>query len=181
MFPKKLRLKQVVMVALAFIVVSVLLFGGEMLNRYLLERKSAGKVGAIPAIQKYEAVEKEKGIELALSLSQVENLQETVEPLIEEVQETMKKKVFKVKIESPTAESLEEACYELSFLLEEAQSSGAYRQLFTGVEDLEEKYQGEFRVYIGEEFFYLQLADRGGAYYSIVPRRVLSGVKGGEG
>lgn len=183
MFQKKPKLKRVILVTLAFVVASVLLFGGEMVTKGLLARKSMAKAVAIPTVKEYKTIKKEKGIELTLSLSEVDNLRETVEPLIDDVQEVMKTKVFRVKIEAPTSKRLAEVYYRLSFFLEEARNSGEYSELLKQVSALEEECQGDFRVYIGEEFLYIQLENDGDSYYSIIPKysQTINGGKGGEG
>lgn len=183
MFKKESKRKRVILAVFAFVVASVLLFGGEMVTKSLLARKSMAKAAAIPTVEEYKTIKKEKGIELTLSLSEVDNLQETVEPLIDDVQEVMKTKVFRVKVEAPTSKRLAEVYYRLSFFLEEARNSGEYSELLKQVSALEEECQGDFRVYIGEDFFYIQLEDEGDSYYSIIPKYSLAigSGKGGEG
>ena len=120
---------------------------------------------AVPEIKDYTCRKRE-------DFSPVErpDLRRTLEPFLREIREKRKGDLTQVIIESPQAPELAPVYYELSFTLEEARVSGNYQALYTKLQELEEKYKGNFKVLIGEEFFFVQLVKNDHLYYQAVPR-----------
>lgn len=182
MFQKNRSLKQAALVVVIFVLTAGVLFGGESLLKRFFERNPlAQRAESIKEIKKYELREESDGLYLSLHMDEVDNLRETLEPFIREIQEIKHKKVSRIEVITPGSEDLKEVYYELSFPLEEARVSGSYSELLTSLRTLEEKYQGEFRIYIGDEFFYIQLEKEDKLFYSVTPRyaSVVTALKGG--
>jgi len=184
---KQNKVKQIILIGIIFAVTTGLLFGGERLAELFFERNPLNtKADSIQEITEYKINEDQASGELILTLrlSDLDNLQATVEPFLKEVEKVKGRKITKVEVESPLAPELQEAFYELSFSLEEARTTGKYKSLFTDLREMEEKNQGQYRVFIGRDFFYVQLKQGGGRYYAVVSREgpgAGAGVKEGGG
>jgi hypothetical protein len=166
---KKWTPKKLFLIGVAFIVTTSLLFGGEALAKYFLKDSPLQQLAeAVPEIKDFTL--QGKGEVLHLRLEKTDDLRSTLEPFLRKVQEKTKGDVTKVIIETPQAPELAPVYYELSFTLEEARVSGNYQALYEKLQELEEKYKGDFKVFIGEEFIFVQLAKSDLLYYQAVPR-----------
>lgn len=180
---KQNKMKQIILIGIIFAVTIGLLFGGERLAELFFERNPLNtKADSIQEITEYTMNEDQATGEiiLALRLTELDNLQATVEPFIKEVEKIKGRRVIRVEVESPLAPELREAFYELSFSLEEARISGRYKSLFADLREMEEKRQGEYRVFIGRDFFFVQLKKGKDRYYAVVSREA-SGLGAKEG
>lgn len=174
MFHKKKRIKQIIFGVLIFLATTGVLFAGERLAEGFLHRNPLQKEAKmIPEITDYQLIEDQSTGELCLvlSLSGVDNLQETVEPFIKKVERIKGRRVKQVEVKSPSTPELRDVYYELSFLLEEARISGRYQTLFTGLREMQREAGDRFRVYIGQQFLFVQLERGAGHYYAVLPKR----------
>ena len=165
--------KQIIFGVFIFLVATGGLFAGEHLVEGFLHRNPLQKkTEAIKEITDYTIKEnKSTGeINLTLSLTEVDNLQDTVEPFIKEVERIKGRRVSGVEVKSPSASRLRDAYYELSFALEEARISGRYQTLLTNLQEMEREEGGRFRVYIGEQFLFVQLEKGADYYYAVLSR-----------
>ncbi len=167
-------LRQIFIVVCVFALTTGLLFGGRTLIERLFSYNPLQKWAKDqPAVESFQLLEsgRELKVKVKLDPQQVTNLQATIEPLIQEVEAKKQRTVTEVLVDSqPTAE-LAEIDYRLSFALEEAKATGEYSDLYQTLQALQEQAgDGNFRVYLGENFFYIQLNKEGHAYYKVVPR-----------
>ncbi len=171
MAKKQLTPKSIFLAAVAFLVTAGILFGGEVLAERLLKENPLQQwAGAVPEIKEF-ALQADGGkLLLHLQMNKSENLRKTLEPFIREIRERKNKELAGIIIESPCSERLQEVYYELSFVLEEARISGKYQDLYAKLRELEAKHEGDFKVFIGEEFFFVQLAKGDDLYYQAVSR-----------
>lgn len=148
-------------------------------------------VRTIPAISDFQLQEQEEGLSLKVKLDprQVENLQATIEPFLREVLSRKKQPVTEVLIANEPPAELAEVYYKLSFALEEARMTGEYNTLYGVLQSLQaEEGEGDFRVYLGAEFLYVQLKKGNNSYFTVLPKAetpggigMTGGTKGGKG
>lgn len=167
-------LRQILNVVIIFSLTTGLLFGGRALIDRLFSHNPLQKwANNIPAVENFQLQEsgEELKVEVKLDPRQVMNLKETIEPLIREVETKKHKAVTEVVVDNkPTAE-LAEIYYQLSFALEEAKITGEYSTLYRALQSLQEQAgEANFRVYLGNDFLYIQLNKQGHAYFKVVPR-----------
>ncbi|NLY88316.1 MAG: hypothetical protein GX085_01670 [Firmicutes bacterium] len=166
---KKWTIKRIFLIGVAFIITACLLFGGEALAKYFLKDSPLQQwAEAVPEIKEFTL--QRKGEVLHLRLEKTEDLRSTLEPFLREIRERTKGDIREVVIETPQAPELAPVYYELSFILEEARVSGNYQALYEKLQELEAKYRGDFKVFIGEEFIFVQLAKNDLLYYQAVSR-----------
>ena len=166
--------RQILIVVLVFSITTGLLFGGGILVERLFRRNPLQKwVKAVPEVESFQLREKgsELSIHVKLNTKRVDNLKETLEPLIREVQAKKHKNVTEVLVDNQPSEELGEVYYKLSFALEEAKITGKYSALYSMLQSLQnEAGPGDFRVYLGNNFLYIQLKKQNHAYFKVVPR-----------
>ncbi len=167
-------LKKILFITLVFLITTGLLFGGEKLAERLLKRNPLQRwVDSMPEVESFRLQERGQEIDIFIKLDpeNVDNLKETLEPFIRQVQQVKKnKKVTEVIIENKSAGDLEEVYYKLSFALEEAKNTGEYSALYESLQSLQDEEKGDFRVYLGNNFYYIQLKKQNIAYFKVVPR-----------
>ncbi|NLW56288.1 MAG: hypothetical protein GX050_06700 [Firmicutes bacterium] len=167
-------LRQIVIVVCAFALTTGLLFGGRTLLEQLFSHHPLQKwVHNLPAVESFQLQESggELRVKVKLDPQQVTNLKETIEPLIQEVEAKKQRTVTEVLIDNKPTDELAEIYYQLSFALEEAEATGEYNELYHTLQSLQEQVgEGNFRVYLGNDFFYIQLSKQGHAYFKVVPR-----------
>ena len=167
--PQKRTFRKFFLIGVAFLLTTGLLFGGEALAEYFLQDTPLQQwAEAVPEIKDFTLTG--KGEVLHLRLEKTDDLRRTLEPFLREIREKRKGDLAQVIIETPQAPELAPVYYELSFTLEEARVSGNYQALYEKLQELEEKYNGDFKVLIGEEFFFVQLVKNDHLYYQAVPR-----------
>lgn len=165
------------LIGVAFLITAGLLFGGEALAEYFFRESPLKQwAEAVPGINDFTL--EGKGTVLRLRLEKTGDLRGTLEPFLRKIREKTND-IEEVIIETPQAPELAPVYYELSFTLEEARVSGNYQALYEKLRELEEKYGGDFKVFIGEEFFFVQLVKNDLLYYQAVPRFARRGT--GEG
>ena len=176
---KHWTLQKFFLIGAAFIITTGLFFGGEALAEYFFKDSPLQQwAEAVPEINELTLLG--KGEVLRVRLEKTNDLRKTLESFLREIREKRKGEIREVIIESPQAPELTPVYYELSFTLEEARVSGNYQALYEKLRELEEKYRGDFKVFIGEEFFFVQLAKDDLLYYQAVPRFSRWGAGEGE-
>ncbi|HHT05386.1 MAG TPA: hypothetical protein GXZ97_03865 [Hydrogenispora sp.] len=189
---KNWSLRQIIIVALVFLFTSGLLFGGGFLYEKLFQRNPLQRwVKTSPAITEFQLKEDKAGLRLELTLDpkQVDNLQAVLEPFLQEVVTRKQQPVQEVRIVNEPSPELAEVYYQLSFALAEAQATGEYNTLYEVLQALQaEAGAGDFRVYLGADYLYVQLKKGKESYFSVVPRIdhakglvQAGGMKGGRG
>lgn len=171
MAKKQLTPKRIFITIMAFIVTAGILFGGEVLAERLLKENPLQQwADAAPEIEEFALKADGEKLVLHLQMNETEDLRKTLEPFIREIRERKNKNIAGIIIESPRSERLKDVYYELSFVLEEARISGNYQDLYAKLRELEVKLEGDFKVFIGEEFFFVQLVKDDDLYYQAVSR-----------
>jgi hypothetical protein len=180
-------------VVVAFVITTGFLFGGRFLYEKLFQRHPLQKwVRTNSAITSYELKEEGTGLclELELKPTQVENLQEILEPFLREVLVRKGQPVTEILIANESAPELAEVYYKLSFALEEARLTGEYYALYEVLQDLQQEAgEADFRIYLGTDFLYVQLTKEKEKYFRVLPRDEMVqrgsaatvGTKGGKG
>lgn len=172
-------LKKILFITLVFLITTGLLFGGERLAERLFKRNPLQRwVDSVPEVKNFQLQERGQEIDVLIKLDEknVDNLQETLEPFIRQIQQVKKhKKIAEVIIENQSGGELKEVYYKLSFALEEAKQTGEYSVLYETLQSLQdEEGDGEFRVYLGNNFYYIQLKKQNHAYFKVISRYALN-------
>lgn len=177
-------LRQILIVVAVFAFTTGLLFGGRTLLDRLFSHHPLQKWAKnLPAVESFQLLEsgRELKVKVKLDPKQVTNLKETIEPLIQEVEAKKQRTVTEVLVDSEPTVELAEIDYQLSFALEEAKATGEYNDLYQTLQSLQEQVgEGNFRVYLGENFFYIQLSKQGEAFFKVVPRTAATEREGGS-
>lgn len=170
---KRFKEMQVWLIALAFLGTAALLFGGQVLQKSLrvtqplketvLSRDEVKNIEVIP-------LAKSEGVKVKLELNQTADLQDTLEFVRDQVELYHGKRVTAWELGGKSNDRLKELRYELSFYLEEAQTSGHYRQLKEELDSFE-AVGVTARIYLTESFIYLQLEEEGNFLYQALPRK----------
>jgi hypothetical protein len=164
------------LVILAFIATVAVLFGGQTLTAKLkVENPLKQRLAKIREIRGYTVEETANGLKLHLKLDKCRNLQTVLNSAIHEVEFYYKKSVKSVSIKDCPDFQLEQTKYQLSFYLEEAVASGHYIQLKSALDSFNRKGI-KARVFLDNDFIYLQLETGKNYLYQALPRpdRVLA-------
>lgn len=158
------------MVIAAFIITIALLFGGQALNTKL---KVTGplqtELSSKRQIQHFTVRPVEDGVRVELTLGQTADLKELLDFVKMKVELYHQKPVTSFVIKSNPNQHLEKIRYDLSFYLEEAVASGHYIQLKSALDNL--KGNGlSSKVYLTDDYVYLQLEEGSHYLYQAVPR-----------
>jgi len=171
MAKKKWTAKRIFVMIVAFIVMAGILFGGEVLAKRLLQENPLQQwADAAPEIEEFVLTTEGEKLVLTLQLNETEDLRKALGPFIREIRERKNRNIAEIIIETPRSEGLKDVYYELSFVLEEARISGNYQELYAKLQELEARHEGDFKVFIGEEFIFVQLAKGEDLYYQAVSR-----------
>lgn len=165
---KRLKDLQFCLVLLAFLATVGVLFGGQKLvSKYRVEEPTQRALGAIKGIRNVEVKQVSDGLTVELKLDKVGNLKTLLDSIEQKVESYYNKPVRKFEISGQPDQQLQQIRYDLSFYLEEAFKSGHYIQL----KEVLDSYQpAKARVYLGNDFIYIQLENDDHFLYEAIPR-----------
>ena len=166
---KKFGKRQMITLAVAFLATVGVLFGGQALNsKFRVDDPLQHEVMAIRGVQHFKLVPDKDNVRVELKLGKVSNLETILDRINDKVLHYHGKPVTDFQIVSRSDSQLEQARYQLSFYLEEAAVSGRYIQL----KDALDAMKGiNARVYLGQDFIYIQLEQGSHYFYQAVPRQ----------
>ena len=160
------------LVVSAFLATIIVLFGGQaILARFKVNNPLKKELASFKVIKDYKIEPVQEGLKVNLKLSKTENLQELLDQVKEKVELYHQKPVISFSLEDRSNKNLVNLKYQLSFYLEEARASGEYVSLKSALEELNDK-KVSAKVYLSEDYLYLQLEE--GAYYlyEAIPRTI---------
>lgn len=166
-FIKDLRIWLILAV---FLSAAFILFGGQALTaRIKVENPLQKELLSRVEVENFEITSKQDGLNVELEMKQTANLQMLLEFIKEQIEFYHKKPITQFTISGKSNSRLEEIRYELSFYLEEALASGNYTQLKAALDDYQQTGLVA-RVYLSNQFIYLQLEEGEHYLYQAVPR-----------
>jgi hypothetical protein len=158
------------LILLAFFVTVVVLFGGQIITaKFRVDNPLKQRLAKIREIRGYTVEEAGDGLKLHLKLDKCHNLQAVLNSALREVEFYHKKTVKSISITDYPDYQLEQTQYQLSFYLEEAVASGRYIQLKSALDSFNRKGMTA-RVFLDNEFIYLQLEEGKNYLYQALPR-----------
>ncbi len=161
----------------AFLATMGILFGGQALNaKFRVADPLKKDVLAIHGVKHFQFSEEKNQVKVELQLTKVANLQQVLEQVSQKVQQYHGLPVTQYRIADQPNVRLQTALYQLSFYLEEAETSGHYIQLKNQLDHMGSKIKA--RVFLSPKFTYIQLEDGAHYLYQAVPRPVRSVEKG---
>jgi hypothetical protein len=167
---RRTRNIQVWLVLSVFLATVAVLFGGQMITAKLrVDNPLKQRLAKIPEIRGYTVEKAEDGLKLHLKLDKCHNLQAVLNSALHEVEYSYKKTVKSISITDYPDSQLEQTKYQLSFYIEEAVASGHYIQLKSALDSINRKGL-KARVFLDNEFIYLQLEDGKNYLYQALPR-----------
>ena len=171
------------LVLLAFLVTIGVLFGGQKLaDKLRVDQPLKREILAIKGIKDFRVEPQKDGLRVDLQMKAVPNLQTVLDLVAQRVKFYYDKPVLAFKIKDHPNNRLEAARYRLSFYLEEAIASGHYIQLEAALHNYRDL---KTKVYLSQDFIYLQYEDGASYLYQALPRNsrllpVTNGVIGGD-
>ena len=166
---KKFGKRQIITLAVAFLATMGVLFGGQALNsKFRVDDPLKHDAMAIRGVQQFKLIPDKDNVRVELKLGKVSNLESLLERINDKVLHYQGKPVTDFQIVSRSDSQLDQARYQLSFYLEEAAVSGRYIQL---KEALDTMKGIDARVYLGQNFIYIQLEQGSHYFYQAVPRQ----------
>lgn len=161
------------MIVLAFAVVLTLGLGARAL--YYQERvvgPLAGLAGAVDGVEAIEVVDTASGLKEVRALLSADVRLEEAYGSLEELARTNLGSAFGgLVIEDRRSAELEEAYYHVHFAVQEGISTGHFNRMAEVIEGrLAEMGISGHRVYVADEYVFVQLHDGGAYLYEAVPR-----------
>ncbi|TCL76785.1 hypothetical protein EDC14_100165 [Hydrogenispora ethanolica] len=164
----KINKQQLMLAAVAFLVTVGALFGGQALNsKFRVADPLHKEVLAIQGVQRFTVHEEKNRLRAELQLAKVADLQQVLERVDGAVQRYYGRPLDEYRIADRSDARLRTARYQLSFYLEEAQVSGSYIQL---KEELDALTGVKARVYLGQNFIFIQMENGSHYLYQALPR-----------
>ena len=158
------------LVLTAFLATVIVLFGGQaILARLKVNNPLKKELATFKVIKDYQVEPVKEGLRVNLKLSKTENLQEVLDKVKEKVELYHQKPVTGFNLQDRPNQNLINLKYQLSFYLEEARASGEYVRLKSALEELN-KGKISAKVYLSEDYLYLQLEEGPNYLYQAIPR-----------
>lgn len=165
---KYIKNLQIWLVLLAFLITLGILFGGQTLTTKLrVDDPLKRDIAAIKSVSDFKTEETKNGLTVHLRLRKVADLDDVMEQIKQKVQQFQDKPVVDFQIQDHPNPLLKQLKYQLSFYLEEANTTGRYTQLKNALDSF---HGVTARVYLEKDFIYIQLEDGNFYLYQAVPR-----------
>lgn len=161
------------LVGVAFLATVAILFGGQSINAKMrVENPLKQRMKTIKEVKSFKVEPTGDGLTLKLQLRQSRNIQTVLSRVKQEVEYYHKKPVTVIGITNQPNARLEQLKYELSFYLEEALASGHFVELKSALDAYSKDRGIKAKVYLDDDFIYLQLEEGKNYLYQAMPRSV---------
>lgn len=173
---------QIGLILVAFLATVAILFSGRALaTKFQVDQPLAKELKQIKAVEQFKLTNEANGISVYLKVKQVKNLQEVLDEVKQKVERYEHKTVSDIKLACNPDQTLKDIQYQLIFYLEEATVSGRYTQLLKALDTFDGVTA---KVYLTNEYIYLQLDNGANYLYQAIPRTAKllpqSAVSGGD-
>ncbi|HEY8463316.1 MAG TPA: hypothetical protein VIM29_04720 [Bacillota bacterium] len=159
------------LVVVAFITTVAVLFGGQTINAKLrVENPLKQKLKTVKEVTDFAVEPAGNGLKVKLKLKQSQNLQTVLNTVKREVEFYHQKPVTEIWISDQPNSHLEQVKYQLSFYLEEALASGHFIKLKSALDSFNQNQGINAKVYLDQDFIYLQLEAGVNYLYQAIPR-----------
>lgn len=111
---------------------------------------------------------------ITVTLKDIANLQKTYEEINQKIKTIVGKKPYKLEIQSHSSPELESFYYDINFYLQEALANGNFPLLAEKTQEKAQALGVNARVYVDDQFVYVQFAQKDYALYAVVPRHSIS-------
>ena len=160
-------------VLLSFIVGLIILFGANKLNTFWrVEKPLEKKILLVNGVKKVRWEKKNYGLVLYLTLGDLKNLQQTVETAVKLAEEKTGLSVTEIILHDKPNEKLLNVFYEQHFFISEAAVKGNFGEMKKFVEEIAARAGiADEKVYIGENYLFVQIKDDFHYLYRIIKRQ----------
>jgi len=158
-------------VAAAFIIGSLLIFGGHFfIQKYFVNEPISEYLGSYSDVKGFEIVDNSGKTQVKVVLEPVSNIAETYRDLELELQARLGPNTELV-VTGSSSQRLDDLYYEFHFALYEAVQKGNFSEMHLEAERLFAGTEGAtYRLFVDEERIYLQLSQEPSYLYKIVSR-----------
>lgn len=155
----------------ALLVVGILFAGRALWLRQTVDEPLLKIHQIIPAVKTVRIIHGSNETTLEVQLTKTDNLENTYEALQNSIQELKLKGPIRINILDHRNARLEEAYYQIHFSVQEAAENGDFEQMKQNVQSTMQK-EGikDYRVYVGDQALFVQIAQGNNYLYEIVPR-----------
>ncbi|HYH03093.1 MAG TPA: hypothetical protein VEC37_08340 [Bacillota bacterium] len=161
------------LIVIAFLATVAILFGGQSINEKMrVENPLKQRMKTIKEVKSFTVEPAGDGLKVKLQLKQSRNLQMVLNRVKQEVEFYHKKPVTNFGIGDQPNSQLEQLKYQLSFYLEEALASGHFIELKSALDSYNKNRGINAKVYLDNDFIYLQLEEGNNYLYQVMPRPV---------
>ncbi len=109
-------------------------------------------------------------INIYVTLNNTANLQKTYEEISKRIEKTLKNKQFNLEIKDTRSLELEQAYYDIHYYIQKAIVDGDFPLLEAKVQENASTTGAAAKVYVDEQYIYLQLAKKDSSLYAVVSR-----------
>lgn len=170
---KKVKGLRIGVIALVFVLASLLIFGGQQLRyRYDVFEPMQTAFTHIDGVKTVKFDKNSGHVDIVVTLGKVDNLEKTVSEIEGLGKYYLKDNLGNISIVDSRDAYLDEVYYRMHFSIEEGIATGHFRQMADDLQGVAKASRLErFRVYVGSDRVYVVMA-RGGRYlYEVVPRQ----------
>lgn len=109
-------------------------------------------------------------INIYVTLNNTSNLQKTYEEISDKIKNTLKNKKFNLEIMDNRTPELEQVYYDIHYYIQKAIVDGDFPLLAEKVREKAGVAGAAAKVYVDDQYIYLQLTKNNSSLYSVVPR-----------
>lgn len=170
---KKVKGLRIGIIALVFVLASLLIFGGQQLRyRFDVFEPMQKAFTQVDGVEKVKFDRTGGHVDIVVTLGKVDNLEKTVSEIETLGKYYLKDSLGDISIVDSRDADLDEVYYEMHYAIEEGIATGHFRQMAKDLQDTAKKSGLErFRVYVGNDRVYVLMAKGGRYLYEVVPRK----------
>ncbi|MDR3564909.1 MAG: hypothetical protein P4N59_26220 [Negativicutes bacterium] len=163
------------------VITVVVLIAGQLLWHQYAVAKPLDK--GLQQVQGVEAANWEEGgrnsdaAVLDVTLGGVENLQKTYMAINDTARQALGRKAFRVVLRDHRSPELENLDYQIQYSVQEAMVSGNFTAMAAAVQKAAEGAKTAAKIYVDNQYVYIQLTKDRDALYTVVPRHGSEEVK----
>lgn len=167
----KFRLTIIVIV---FIATITILFGGKSIYyEYHIEKPIQSVYKNMPEIKGVKLQTNNDDVNLFIQINKTKNLQETFQEIKTKAEKIFGTKPFKININDKSDGTLDKTFYFIQFDIYEAIDRGDYSTMVDKIESKSKNAGVTSKLYIDDDYLYLQMEHGGNYLYKIFPRHLI--------
>ncbi len=155
------------------ITVAVLYAGQAMWHDYAIDSPLDKTLQGIDGLEKVtwdDSNNINDSINIYVTLSNTANLQKTHEEISNKITKTLKNKQYNLEIKDNRSPELEQTYYEIHYYIQKAIVDGDFPLLEEKVREKSRATGAAAKVYVDEQYIYLQLTKNNSSLYAVVSR-----------